>query len=184
MLIETERVKLLNRKMIMFKKIIIGLLVVVISMPVMADETSHRKSVEEMMQLLNMKKTMNSSFEITFLAGIKSLERKFECIDSKVSDKVLKAVRSEINLYEGTKEQLIQLYVDEFTEAEIRAVIKFYKTPIAKKFVTKQSELMQKGATIGQQYVQGKSMNIQKAVSGVVDQYLNKNGTCKAKKEK
>ncbi|HYH46685.1 MAG TPA: DUF2059 domain-containing protein [Thermoanaerobaculia bacterium] len=45
--------------------------------------------------------------------------------------------------------ELARVYMDTFTEAEIREITAFYRTPVGQKTVAKMPELMQKGAAIG-----------------------------------
>ena len=51
--------------------------------------------------------------------------------------------------YASIKEELISLYVSEFTETELKELVAFYRTPVGKKAVDKLPVLMQKGAELG-----------------------------------
>jgi hypothetical protein len=51
--------------------------------------------------------------------------------------------------WENFEGRFVAMYVDSFTEAEIRDMIAFYETPTGQKLVRIQPELMQKGAMLG-----------------------------------
>jgi hypothetical protein len=59
------------------------------------------------------------------------------------------------------KDQMAVMYASEFTEAELKGLIAFYNTPLGKKLNAKQPLLMQKGALLGQQAVQGHQVELQ-----------------------
>ncbi|HEX7049873.1 MAG TPA: DUF2059 domain-containing protein [Longimicrobiales bacterium] len=49
--------------------------------------------------------------------------------------------------------QYVRLYREAYTEAELRELIAFYKTPVGRKTVEVMPRLMQEGAQIGQQQI-------------------------------
>jgi uncharacterized protein len=51
--------------------------------------------------------------------------------------------------WEAMKPELIKLYTETYTEAELKELAVFYKTPVGQKSLTKMPELMQKTAMIG-----------------------------------
>ena len=51
--------------------------------------------------------------------------------------------------YEALKEEYADLYVEAFTEAEIRELIAFYETPLGQKTLNLLPDLMQRGTEIG-----------------------------------
>jgi uncharacterized protein len=55
---------------------------------------------------------------------------------------------------EGIYGQLAQVYIEEFTEAEIDEILKFYNTPVGEKMREVTPELTRKGMDIGQQWGQ------------------------------
>lgn len=54
----------------------------------------------------------------------------------------------------GIYDELAQVYIDEFTEAEIDEILAFYNTPVGKKMRDVTPELTRKGMEIGQQWGQ------------------------------
>lgn len=67
--------------------------------------------------------------------------------------------------WESLKPDLIKIYTEEFTEAELGELNKFYQTPIGKKTVQKLPGLMNKGSQIGAQRVQEHMPELQAAVA-------------------
>jgi hypothetical protein len=112
-----------------------------------ADEKSHRQAAEELLQTMNMEKQMDSAIDQTLnaqikaqpaLAAYKDVMRKF--LDKHIS-------------YAALKDDLIQIYMDEFTEPELRQITTFYKTPAGKKMSEKGPTLMGKSMKLGMERV-------------------------------
>jgi hypothetical protein len=56
----------------------------------------------------------------------------------------------EVFSWEAIGPEMVAVYAREFSEAELRDMIAFYRTPTGQKLLGKQSDLMQKGAAIGE----------------------------------
>ncbi|MEP6810086.1 MAG: DUF2059 domain-containing protein [Chthoniobacterales bacterium] len=66
--------------------------------------------------------------------------------------------------WESLKPDLVKLYMDEFSEAELGDINRFYQTPAGKKMVEKLPALMSKGAQMGAQRVQEHMSELQAAI--------------------
>ncbi len=66
--------------------------------------------------------------------------------------------------WETLKPDLIKLYMDEFSEAELGEINKFYQTPTGKKMVTKLPTLMSKGAQLGASRMQAHMPELQATI--------------------
>jgi hypothetical protein len=64
----------------------------------------------------------------------------------------------------SVKEDMIKIYMTEFTEPEIRELIAFYQTPVGKKTVQKLPALLQKSAELSQQRMQQHLPELQQAI--------------------
>ncbi|MCH7927981.1 MAG: DUF2059 domain-containing protein [Candidatus Dadabacteria bacterium] len=64
----------------------------------------------------------------------------------------------------------ISIYAETFTEEELKGAIKFYKSPIGKKFIEKQPELMRKSMQISQKQMTTLMPKIQKLTEEMMDQ--------------
>ena len=56
--------------------------------------------------------------------------------------------------YDSLKGDLLKMYAGSFTEAELKELTDFYKSPIGKKMLEKQPALMKQGAEMGARKVQ------------------------------
>jgi hypothetical protein len=61
--------------------------------------------------------------------------------------------------------QMVQLYVETYSENELRQIIVFYKTPVGQKVLSKMPEIMQKGMTIGQTLAQEHMPELREALT-------------------
>jgi hypothetical protein len=113
-----------------------------------ADEKSHRAAAEEMLQACDMEKTMQATLNQVLDVQVKAHPDLLPVKD------VLKAFLNKHISYPAVKEDLIRMYTAEFTEAELKEVTAFYRTPTGKKAVQKMPVLMQKGAELGMKRVQ------------------------------
>jgi hypothetical protein len=113
-----------------------------------ADETSHRAAAEEILTLTNTEKVMQAAMDTMLDAQLKAnptLE--------PVKD-VMKRFLAKYLSFAAVKEDMITLYVTEFTEEELKELAAFYRTPTGKKAIEKLPVLFQKGAEIGTKRVQ------------------------------
>jgi hypothetical protein len=66
---------------------------------------------------------------------------------------------------ENMQPRLAALYADAFTEAELRQLISFYKTPVGRKALDAMPRLMQEGAEIGKQLADEHAPELQKMIA-------------------
>lgn len=59
------------------------------------------------------------------------------------------------------EKEMVRLYMDRFSEKELREVIAFYKTPTGRKAIETLPELMRQGATLGMQKAQEHAVELQ-----------------------
>jgi hypothetical protein len=64
--------------------------------------------------------------------------------------------------WDKLKDDYISIYADTFTEKELLGIITFYESPIGRKFIEKQPELMKKSMQISQKQMVGLMPKIQK----------------------
>jgi hypothetical protein len=62
------------------------------------------------------------------------------------------------------KDDMVKIYMTEFTEPELKELTAFYNTPLGKKTVQKMPALMAKGAEMGQKRVQEHLPELQAAI--------------------
>lgn len=113
-----------------------------------ADEKSHRAAAEELLKATNVDQTMTAAIDQMLALQLKA-NPKLE----PVKDVLKKFLAKHLN-YAVLKNDLIRLYTAEFTEAELKEIAAFYRTPTGKKAIEKMPVLMQKGAELGAKRVQ------------------------------
>jgi len=136
-------------------KTIISLLLMVACNVSIADDAS-RKEAEKMMQIIGMKNALEQSMEQILNV---QLEQNPTLVPFK--DVMLKFFDKHMS-YESLKPELVELYSNTFTEAELREINAFYVTDVGKKTIEKMPELMGKGAQIGAKRVQDNISELQK----------------------
>ena len=119
-----------------------------------ADEASHRAAAEELLLLSNTDKMMDQVWPQ--IEGM--VDRQFKQMDApeelrpvmkKYTNKMFKVMQAELG-FENLKEDFIRVYVNTYTESEIRAISDFYKSPVGQKFIEKMPKLMQETMVITQ----------------------------------
>ena len=70
--------------------------------------------------------------------------------------------------YEALKTGYADIYLDNFSVAEIKELTAFYKSPIGKKVASKTAEFMMRGAALGQKAVQDHQLELQTALSKAI----------------
>jgi len=114
----------------------------------MATPTSHRQAAEELLNVSGMKGSMDRII--------------IQMVEMQLSQKPVLAPYREILLqffnkylgFNSIKYDFIDIYIEEFSEQELKAITDFYKTPVGQKTITKLPVLMQKGAQVGMTKVQ------------------------------
>jgi hypothetical protein len=118
--------------------------------PAQETSESHKAAAAELIGMLAPKET----FVAAFMAGVEPL---FDQLKSSGIDaaKIEEVKAASVDLAEKVAndpemtEQLTAIYITEFTEAEIGALLEFYRTPIGAKALSKLPQLTQKGAEVG-----------------------------------
>ena len=109
---------------------------------------SHEAAARELIQLVDLKKTALSGGMAMFDAQMQANPKMARYAD--VMRSWVTKVFQEMDM-EGA---VVQLYKENFSEAELRDIIAFYRTPTGRKALTKMPELMQKGMAIGMERAQ------------------------------
>jgi len=113
-----------------------------------ADEKSHRAAAEDMLQAANTEQTMQAAIDQVLDAQIKA-NPQLEQVKG-----VMKSFFAKHLSYGALKDDLIKIHMEQFTEAELKEIAAFYRTPAGKKAVEKLPVLMQKGSELGMRRVQ------------------------------
>lgn len=108
-----------------------------------ADDKSHRQAAEELLRTMGVERQMDSAIDQSLAVQIKQNPG---LVPYK---EVMRKFLSKHISYAALKDDLIQIYVEEFSEPELRQITAFYKTPAGKKLAEKGPALMGKGMKLG-----------------------------------
>jgi hypothetical protein len=123
-----------------------------------ADEKSHRKAAEELLLATNIESQLRSSIDQSIALQIKVNPQLAPM--RGVFDRFFAKYMS----WDALKDDVISMYVDAFTEPELREITAFYQTPTGKKMVQKMPELMAKGMQLGVSRVQANQAELQQMI--------------------
>lgn len=142
-----------------FLPLFIGALVLVSPAMTRADEASHRKAVESLLGLMQMESLLSQSIDQMLQMQIKQ--------NPAIApyEQEMKSFLAKYMSWASLKEDMVKIYMAEFTEPELKELTTFYQTPLGKKTVQKMPVLMAKGAEIGQQRVQQHLPELQAAIA-------------------
>jgi uncharacterized protein len=76
--------------------------------------------------------------------------------------------------WEEIKPKMEDIYVQQFTEQELKELLAFYQTPTGQKAIEKLPIVMQQGAVIGREYAQNKSQSLQTKLKEIAEKYSPK----------
>jgi uncharacterized protein len=120
--------------------------------------SSHVQAAEELLHTMKMDTLMDQNIDTVVKAQVAQTPKL-----AKVED-VFRQFLVKYMRWEVLKPQMVTLYTDTFTEAELRDLNAFYKTPTGQKSITVMPELFQKGMAIGQKAVKEHVGELQEAV--------------------
>jgi uncharacterized protein len=112
------------------------------------EKSKHYRAAEDLLLTMNMKQAIDESLEQMLALQLKNNP------GLQPAEATLKQFFSKYMSWEALREDYIRIYMEEFTEKELKDMMSFFKTDTGKKMAAKQSILMMKGAQLGQSKVQ------------------------------
>lgn len=123
-----------------------------------ADEKAHKAAAEKLLEVTDAEKNLQRSIDM-------SLEQQLKANPQLAPAKeAMKKFFNKHLSYAALKDDLVKMYMDEFTEEELKKVVEFYSTPAGKKMAAKQPVLMQKGGELGMKRVQDNADELRKMI--------------------
>lgn len=120
----------------------------VVAQPALADVQSHKKAAEELLEVMKVQETFEQSIDEMLKVQLKANP------GMEAFEPVLRKFFKKYMGWKTLKGDLVKLYLEEFSEKELRELVAFYRTKIGQKAATRMPALMSKGAEIGQNRVQ------------------------------
>jgi len=124
-------------------------------------KTGHYKAAEEMLLAMNMKQNLQESIDQMLAVQIKNNP------SMQPAEATLKEFFGKYMTWDALKEDYINIYMNEFTEKELKDMTKFFSTPSGKKMASKQSVISMKGMQLGQEKVQAHMGELQEMLQKV-----------------
>ena len=142
-----------------------------------ADEASHREVALRVLEVTESDERMRVGFQTMIDPILAAMRQRGmpETATQEVRDAFEKWFTDEIK-WEDIKPRLVDVYVKEFTEAELKELHAFYQTPTGKKTIEKMPNVMQQSAKIGSEYAQSKKDSLQAKLKEIADKYAAKKG--------
>lgn len=129
----------------------------------LAGQTSHEAATAELIEVLQMREVTESSRDMmveTMLAQNPMLQGMQD---------IFIDFFNEFLVWEEIQPEYVRLYMDAYTESEIRELIEFYETPVGRKTVELMPVLMQQGAEIGQRIIEPHLPELQRRVEARIN---------------
>jgi len=156
----------------MIKQLILPLMLLASSPVTMAQEAP----IDEMFRVMSMDKQLTGGFEAMLpIVNQITMQNK---LDENAKEELKSIFRSwfEQDLeHEKMLNDLKSLYMQVFSNSEIREITQFYQSPVGKKFLDNSAFLMQKGAQIGMQEAQSKQFLLMERVKPFLDRHKTDN---------
>jgi hypothetical protein len=114
-----------------------------------------------MLTTMNMKQTLDESINQMLAIQIKNNP------SMQPAEATLKQFFGKYMTWDALKEDYIAIYMNEFTEKELKDMTKFFNTPTGKKMALKQSTISLKGMQLGQEKVQAHMGELQEMLQKV-----------------
>jgi hypothetical protein len=113
------------------------------------ESNSHAQAASELLEVMHVEKSVDDAIDIMVKAQIQSNP------DLAQVEDLLRAFLTKYMAWSALHDDYAQLYVDTFTEDEIRQLVSFYRTPLGQKVIDTLPQIMRKGAELGQSKVTG-----------------------------
>jgi uncharacterized protein len=124
-----------------------------------ADPASHRAAAESFLGIMDMDKVLSQSIDQMLKVQVQG--------NPAIApyEPQMRAFFSNYTSWASMKEDMINIYMSEFSEEELKQLTAFYQTPIGKKAIQKMPALLAKGAEMGQKRVQEHLPELQAAMA-------------------
>jgi hypothetical protein len=123
--------------------LIFVILTMLLASHAIAGEISHRQAAEKILSIGGMEKALVQSIEQMLNIQIKQNPSL-----APYREVMLKFLKKHMS-YESLKDDIVAIYMEEFTEKELEEILAFYETPTGRKTIEKMPQLMAKGAQLG-----------------------------------
>jgi hypothetical protein len=151
------------------------LALILIASPAAADEASHREAAGDLLDMVSGPATLRAGFNLVLEPMLDSMRQQGapEPLIVEFKEAFRDWLEKEI-IWEEMKPEMVNLYVQEFAEAELREIIAFYKSPAGAKALKKLPTLVTAGGKIGEAYAKKKEEGLQRRLKVIIEKYQKK----------
>ncbi len=128
-----------------------------------ADAKSHRQAVERLLELTDMEQKINESVETVLALQLQQNPQL-----GAHRDLVQSFLERQIG-WENMREPVTEMYLAEFTEAELKEMNKFYSSPTGQKVIKQLPVLVQKRNQLAMQRLQENIGELQKELNAAAE---------------
>lgn len=132
------------------KPFVLLILLTLFCTPLMAQDAanSHEKAAEELLRVMDAPGLLDQSVDAVIDGQIQAVP------DLAMFEDIMKSFMRKYMSWENMRPFYIDIYMEAFTETELREITAFYKTDAGKKAARLTPVLLQRGMEAGQQLVQ------------------------------
>ncbi len=141
------------------------LVAVFVSSAAFADAKSHEKAVRKFF----VSAKMDEVFEET-LDQMTDVQLKANPLLAPYRETLSKFFKKYMS-WKSLEDDMVKLYVKEFTEAEIKEMTRFYETPVGRKVMKKMPQISAEAAAIGQARIQGHMSELTNVIQDAAKNY-------------
>jgi len=131
---------------------------------VLADSESHKRAVEEFFEIWEMEKSLMQIRDKLLAFEIQMNPKMAPFID------VMKEFFEKYMSWDSLKDEMVNIYLQEFTEQEMNKINAFYRTPTGQKMIKRTPELMSRGGQIGMRRLQENRDELKRMIAARIQQ--------------
>ncbi|HET7456739.1 MAG TPA: DUF2059 domain-containing protein [Gemmatimonadaceae bacterium] len=110
--------------------------------PIAAGDSARPESIERLLQVANMERVYNQGIDAGIEAQLKGAPQLAPYSD------VLRAFMMKYNSYAIVKPDLVRVYREAFSEADIQETIRFYQSPFGQRLMSRLPQIMSRSAQL------------------------------------
>ena len=143
----------------------------------LADEASHREAAFQILEITKAEQSMQTGLQSMvepIVGGMRQSgmpEAAAQEVKQAINDWFTKEMK-----WADIKPKIADVYVQQFTEAELKELIAFYQSPTGKKALEKLPMVTRMSSAISSEYVKGKQESLKGKLKTIAEKYGSKKG--------
>ena len=112
-----------------------------------ADASSHRAAAVELLEVTHIDKITNDAIDVMLKAQLQANP------DIRPYEDLMRAFLAKYMAWDALRDKYVDIYIDTYSEDELRAITDFYRTPLGQKLLASLPQVMQRGADLGREAI-------------------------------